>query len=144
LSVQEDSKGLAVQGQFAMKTRLGQEAYELLKMEAIKGLSIGYNSIVSEYDKEKDIRTLKEIELWEISLVTFPANINATVTGVKAFENVKTLREFEESLRDSGLSRAQAQYIVGLCKDSFGRRECSQEDISTVQILKAGIAQYLN
>ena len=123
----EDSKGLAVQGKLALDTQLGKETYNLLKMGAIKGMSIGYNAKVWEYDKEKDIRLLKEIELWEVSLVTFPANIHAQITGVKAFEEAQTIREFETALRDAGLSSKQAVYVISLCRDSFEKRRVSRD-----------------
>ena len=137
-SIVEDSRGLAVQGKIAVDTALGKDAYTLLKMGAIKGLSIGYNTVDYEYNTETKIRTLKEVELWEISLVTFPANINATVTGIKAFEEAKTIREFEEALRDAGLSRKQTNYIISLCRDSFEKeRACRDGGIDAESILSA-------
>lgn len=137
-SISEDSKGLVVQGKIAVDTVLGKDAYTLLKMGAIKGLSIGYNTIDYEYNTETKIRTLKELELWEISLVTFPANVNATITGIKAFEEAKTIREFEEALRDAGLSRKQTNYILSLCRDSFEKeRACRDGGIDAASIIAA-------
>lgn len=121
-SISEDSRGLAVQGKIAINTSLGKDAYTLLKMGAIKGLSIGYNTVDYEYNTESKIRTLKEVDLWEISLVTFPANTNATITGIKAFEEAQNIREFERALRDAGLSQKQAKYIISMCQDSFEKR----------------------
>ncbi|MBY0427972.1 MAG: HK97 family phage prohead protease [Alphaproteobacteria bacterium] len=82
--LKEDMHGLYVEGQLAIKTQDGADAYELLKMGAITGLSIGYNTIKSTRDSKTKIRTLTEVELFEVSLVTFPANVLARVQTVKA------------------------------------------------------------
>ncbi|MDX1922672.1 MAG: HK97 family phage prohead protease [Alphaproteobacteria bacterium] len=82
-SVNEDARGLRVEGKLAVKTQHGAEAYELLKIGAVSGLSIGYSAIKSVKDSKTKIRTLTEVELYEISLVTFPANSLARVHTVK-------------------------------------------------------------
>lgn len=83
-TLEDSDKGLMINGQLCMESPVGQKAYGLMKMEVLKGLSIGYDTIVSEYDRENEIRTLKEVKLWEVSLVTFPMNPLAGVTDVKA------------------------------------------------------------
>ena len=83
-TIQEDKKGLLVEGKLVLETQRGGEAHALLKAGALDGLSIGFMSKKSEMDEETYIRTLKEIDLWEISLVTFPALSSAQVTDVKA------------------------------------------------------------
>ena len=80
----EDAKGLHIKGKLALDTVKGKEAHALLKMGALNGLSIGFVSKQWAYDRETEVRTLTEIELWEVSLVTFPANEKARVTNVKA------------------------------------------------------------
>lgn len=84
LGLSEDQDGLAVQGRLALRTQKGLEAYELLRMGALSGLSIGYRVIAARTDAKRKVRTLLDIDLFEISLVTFPANEAARVTGVKA------------------------------------------------------------
>lgn len=79
----EDSVGLYLEGKLALKTVRGAEAYELMKMGAISGLSIGYVVREDSWDRVTDIRTLKKLELYEVSLVTFPANEASQVTSVK-------------------------------------------------------------
>jgi HK97 family phage prohead protease len=107
----EDEKGLYVEGKLALKTIKGAEAYELLLMGAISGLSIGYNASKYEYDTETYVRKLIDVDLWECSLVTFAMNPEATVSGVKGAE--LTEREFEQLLtRDAGFSRSQAIVII--------------------------------
>lgn len=107
--IREDDKGLYLKGRFA-DTQTGREARELAKMGAISGLSIGFMTVDSEFDKKKNIRYLKEVDLYEISLVTFPANEEAAITAVK--NKPATVREFEHFLRDAGFSRNEAKTIA--------------------------------
>jgi hypothetical protein len=58
--------------------------YGLLKMGALDGLSIGFATKVAEYDDKAGTRKLLEIDLWEVSPVSFPANEDARVDSVKA------------------------------------------------------------
>lgn len=78
----EDNKGLRVKGQLNLETARGREAYALIKQGVLRGLSIGYDTIKEAW--EGTTRKLKEIRLWEWSLVTFPANPLAQVEAVKA------------------------------------------------------------
>ncbi len=84
LSLKEDKNGLAVQGRLALRTQKGEEAYELLKLGALTGLSIGYRVVSSRIDAKRKARILTDLDLFEISLVTFPANEQARVTEMKA------------------------------------------------------------
>jgi len=84
LLVREDLNGLAVEGRLALRTQKGAEAYELLKMGALTGLSIGYRVVSSRVDASRKVRTLTDVDLFEISLVTFPANEAARVSEVKS------------------------------------------------------------
>jgi HK97 family phage prohead protease len=113
----EDSKGLKVEGVLAPTAR-GTDVYTLMKMKprpAITGLSIGY--IARKYTigtkKGEPRRVLHEIDLMEISPVTFPANGKARVTGVKSVGGgLLTEREFEQLLQDAGLSRSESRVVV--------------------------------
>lgn len=96
----EDDRGLFVKGQLNLDVQQGKEAYALLKQGALKGMSIGFNTLIDEVNKETGVRTIKKIDLWEVSLVTFPANDKANVTTVKSAPG--TIREFEKFLRDAG------------------------------------------
>ncbi|MCE2926449.1 MAG: HK97 family phage prohead protease [Rickettsiales bacterium] len=80
----EDDIGLYVEGRLLLSVQRAKEAYELLKEGAVSGLSIGYSPVRYQIDPESGIRTLLEVDLWEISLVTFPANSAAQVTVVKS------------------------------------------------------------
>lgn len=81
--VEEDDYGLYVEALLLLDVQKGREAYSLLKNKAISGLSIGYNVKDSIYDYDSGLRLIRSIDLYEISLVTFPANEMAVVASVK-------------------------------------------------------------
>jgi len=85
----EDEKGLRIKAQINDQIFLGKEIINLIKQGAIKDLSIGFKVIDSYYDNIKEIRFITEIELWEISLVTFPANEQANL--IKPYNLEKSL-----------------------------------------------------
>jgi HK97 family phage prohead protease len=138
----EDSIGLRVRGQIAMKTQRGAEAYELLKMGAISGMSIGFTPREDSYDKLTGITTLKKVKLWENSLVTFPANDAARVQGVKAVDGIITLRDAEDYLREAGISKGQALAFLSKIK-SIARSESAADD-AMLRIREALINSPLN
>ena len=117
-SINEDKRGLIVEGQLVTKSFYGNEAYELMKAGAIKGLSIGYRVPEggAEYDDKKRVRYLKKLDLYEISPVTIPMNTRAQINQVKGIKEAKTERELEYALRDAGLSIQATRYIVSLCR----------------------------
>lgn len=106
----EDEKGLRVKGRILKSIAKGAEAYELVKENAIDGLSIGYRTIKSMDRNGK--RVILQADLWEVSLVTFPMNELARVDAVKAAE--LTERELERKLtQDAGFSRSVARALMG-------------------------------
>lgn len=78
--VREDAKGLYVKGRILTEVERGREAAALLAAGAIDGLSIGYRTLRAERDA-KGQRLLAEVELWEVSLVTFPMLAEARVSA---------------------------------------------------------------
>lgn len=82
--LEEDDHGLYTEFQLAQRAQRAQDAYELLQLKAVKGQSIGFTTIKDVIDG--GIRRLKELKLWEGSIVTFPANELATVTGIKSHD----------------------------------------------------------
>ncbi len=87
-----------------------------MKEGELSGLSIGYKARDYTYGTKPNEprRTLKAVDLHEISPVTFPANVLATISGVKAAASrITTIREFEDFLRDVGrYSHAAAKAIA--------------------------------
>lgn len=82
-TLQEDAHGLYVEGVLQMDVQRGREAHSLLLSGALEGLSIGYTAVKYHYDADRRIRYLTDVDLWEVSLVTFPSNPAANVTQVK-------------------------------------------------------------
>ena len=76
--VREDARGLYVKGRILTDVEKGREAAALIGAGAIDGLSIGYRTVRAARDG-KGRRLLSELELWEVSLVTFPMLPDARV-----------------------------------------------------------------
>ena len=87
--IREDGKGLWVKGRLLPEVARAREAAALIGAGAIDGLSIGYRTIRAERD-QKGRRKLAEVELWEVSLVTFPMLPEAKV-GRKAAEELREM-----------------------------------------------------
>jgi len=132
----EDEKGLRVVGKLALDTVRGKEAHALLKMGALNGLSIGFVSKQWQYDRDTEIRTLVELDLWEVSLVTFPANGKARVTNVKgATDDANVPKDAERILREAGFSKSDATAFVSrVMRMGEERREAAQ---STARAISA-------
>lgn len=78
----DSQSGLRVEGKLLLELPTAQKTYSLLKAGILKGLSIGFDSISDQI--VNGVRRLKELRLWEISLVTFAANPEAQVMTVKS------------------------------------------------------------
>jgi uncharacterized protein len=116
-NIQEDDKGLFCQGTIHPKAQPdGIPVLDIMRMGGIRGLSIGYNTVKSSTDEKKKVRTLEEVDLWEISPVTFPMNTRASITAVKNIYEARTPRELEDALREADMPRDLAKYLVKLCK----------------------------
>ena len=119
----EDGSGLRVTGQLADTPR-GNEIDTLMRMTprpAIDGLSIGY--IPKRYEPrskpEDPRRRITQIDLIEISPVTFPANRNARISSIKSIADMDSITELEDLLRDAGgFSRTEAKSIIARIKCS--------------------------
>ncbi len=136
----EDERGLMVKGRLA-DTQLGREAHTLMQMGALTGLSIGYRTVKYKMDHETGIRTLEDVDLFEVSPVTFPALDSARLSAVKSAEDIRTAREFEEFLREAGFSRTVAKALVaGGYKAAFPQRDAEGELDDIVAAIKRNAA----
>lgn len=140
--MEEDDVGLKVSGKLADTAR-GREVYGLLKMTprpAISGMSIGYiaKEFVVGTKPDEPRRTLKKIELMEVSLVTFPANGKARVQAVKSG---LTIRDAEKCLRDAGFSRSEAKAILA---SGFKASEDLRDAVDDAADLAGSLSQLLN
>lgn len=83
LSIVEDARGLKVRGQLNLAVARAREIRSLLLDGGIDGLSIGFRVERARTDKATGLRRLEKLDLWEISLVTFPMLPAARVGSVK-------------------------------------------------------------
>ena len=93
----EDDKGLFGEGKLLIDdVAKAKEAYALIKNRAIDGLSIGYRTQKWAWNDDDSVLELLEIDLKEVSIVTFPANSDSTVSQVKhqAQQDVKKRWQF--------------------------------------------------
>lgn len=97
LDMQEDAKGLFVKGQLLLDVRKGREAYALMKQRVVDGLSIGF-SLSKSSTSPKGHQLLHEVDLHEVSLVTFAANPKAKVEWVKQIERPTDVANVEWKL----------------------------------------------
>ncbi len=105
--VREDSTGLWVKGRLLESTQRGREAAALIQAGALDGLSIGYRTKRAR-KTDKGQRLLTELELWEVSLVTFPMLPSARVAAKGSFLELEdTWRQIAEVLNGARLEMAR-------------------------------------
>lgn len=129
LEAKEDNHGLWLEGQLwvdgAHPVADSLTARRMMKGPGGAGLSIGFWVRKDEYDATREIRTITDAKLVEVSVVTFPANELARTSGVKGdnefqsilreiFSMIDTPRDFERFLRDAGCTREQAKAIAAV------------------------------
>ncbi len=115
-TLREDARGLFARGRLLPDVVRSKEVLALMKAGALDGLSIGFKAIAARRDRASGIRRIAKIDLWEISVVTFPMMPEARVAAVKTGPRVKpgtSEREFIDWLtRDNGFTRSEAQAFV--------------------------------
>ena len=104
-AVEEDEIGLKVRGRLLDSVEKGREAAALLEAGAIDGLSIGYRVVRAEKDGAG--RRLLEVDLWEVSLVTFPMLPSARVAR-KGDDLARVFRDAREALAAGRRTGGQA------------------------------------
>lgn len=147
LEMEEQSIGLRVKGQLLVDdVQRAKEARALMKAKAVNGLSIGFVTREDSYDRVTGIRTLKKVDLWEVSVVTFPANPSAQISSIKsAIDAIQSFAEAESFLREVGrLSKADATGFIARFKSLSGRSESDEEGVkkALMQRIEARTAAY--
>lgn len=134
--MKEDQHGLWVAGRFTKGVAKATETHLLLKDGAIDGLSIGYRTKDYEIDYDLGVRILKEIDLWEVSIVTMPMNESAFVTAVKNIDSRSLERELRNGLSLSSRDAVRAVSIIkkylsrdGEVEDLMAAREEKLQDL---------------
>jgi HK97 family phage prohead protease len=129
--MKEDENGLYLKGRLLIDDDpLAKRAHAHMKAGSLSGLSIGYVLEDYDYDNDKNAFILKDIDLWEVSLVTFPSNDDARISNVKnAFERGQTPRpsDMERALREVGLSASQAKGFMAKGYKALPPRDAGEE-----------------
>ncbi len=151
----EDGKGLLAKGQIDLEDAFGSRVHRALKQKRMRGLSIGYETKKSHEDEKRPgVRFLDEIDLWEVSVVNFPANRRSLVEAVKSErmdEFARRLRdgdpmpvkEFEDLLRDAGIPRAMATQIASVGYAKAIRSESEGAKAKDLAALREAVTAFL-
>ncbi len=90
--IREDGHGLHVRGQLTTGVARAREVLALMRAGALDGLSIGYRTVRGRKEPKSGVRQLLEVDLWEISVVTFPMLPEARIASVKAADAAAVMR----------------------------------------------------
>lgn len=130
--MREDETGLFLKGRLLIDDDpLAKRAHAHMKAGSLSGLSIGYVLNDYDYDNQKDAFILKDIDLWEVSLVTFPANDEARISNVKSLlERGETPppSKVEKALREVGFSGSQAKAFMAKGYSAITPREAEADE----------------
>lgn len=114
--IYEDARGLFVRGRLTLDVAKARDVRALMKVGAIDGLSIGFKLLKGRRDSATGLRRLTAVDLWEISVVTFPMLPDARITTIKqrgVGGKRPTEREFEHWLiREAGFTGPEARAVV--------------------------------
>lgn len=86
IDIRETAKGLKVTGRLMTNLARGREVFSMMREGVLDGLSIGFRTVKAQKDRKSRIRRLIEVDLWEISIVTFPAQVDARVSDVRSLQ----------------------------------------------------------
>jgi len=133
-SLQEDARGLYAHGRLMPEVAKAREVHALMRAGALDGLSIGFRTVKGRRDRASGTRRLDKVDLWEISVVTFPLLPEARVSSMKARpfgSGLPTEREFERWLTRDASSWRSPRHD----HDDYGRvRAAKQLEQRNVQL----------
>ena len=138
----EDEKGLYVEGELTAGNQQSDAVLAALKHGTVDGLSIGFRLSDGDYEeKQEGGRLIKSVSrLFEISIVSFPADGKARVVEVRSedIDNIKSIRELEGFLRDAGgFSKSVAASLIAKTKQLVKlQRESEEEQKAVEEIVK--------
>ena len=135
--IREDERGLFVKGRLLKDVTLGREAMALMRAGAIDSMSIGYRTKEAVAEAGGRVRKLMEVDLFEVSVVTFPMNEAAMVTDVKNADGKFDPKLMERALRDvCGLSISEAKaFMAEGFKALKGPRDVVTSDAETEALM---------
>lgn len=147
LDMREDERGLQVRGQLTLDIPQARNVHAALRNGTVKGLSIGYRIPPggAEMDRGGKVRRIKSVELFEVSVVTFPMNQRAQVARVKSAAqlSIEDIKEIEDLLRDAGASGAERKRAVSVFKSWLRRDAAAPESASRDEGAAAELADLL-
>jgi hypothetical protein len=120
LELREDARGLFARGRLIPEVARARELFALIRSGAVDGLSIGFRTVKGRVDPQSRVRKIEQVDLWEISIVTFPLLAGARVRAVKekrlasrpvSFARARAEREWT-SLSAPGLAHGQGRVPV--------------------------------
>lgn len=124
----EDGKGLYMEGRMPLADDFVRgRVVPQMKAGSVRAMSIGFTVNEYTYNKEEDIVYFTDVTLWEVSLVTIPANSQAVVTDIKSFEEAKNITELNKLLKMYDISDKKCNIIISKIK-SFVRDEQNKEE----------------
>jgi Escherichia/Staphylococcus phage prohead protease len=135
LDLKEDFRGLKARGRLIPDVARARELLSLIKAGAIDGLSIGYRTVRGQIDPKTRVRRLYQVDLWEISIVTFPLLNGARVSAVKETPpkvsrlRAQAEREWQGMLAgtDIGECRAPRMPVASRLGERVGRRSALRD-----------------
>lgn len=136
IAAREDNKGLYLEGVLNLKTTAGKDAFEHLASGDVDGLSIGYREVRAKPDG--NARLLQELILLEVSVVTWPANVSATVETVK---NIASKSELVDLLREVGLPKTAAARVAAGGWPALAGADHQQKATDLAAIIDAATAE---
>jgi HK97 family phage major capsid protein/HK97 family phage prohead protease len=146
--IYEDNHGLYIEAEINSSTQYGSDAKSLVEQGAINGFSIGFYTKKSNYNKDGTM-TISEIDLWEISLVTFPCNSKAVITEIIPENNKKNKQNIDnrgidymsdlQNAKISKLEKSLEKIELALSRNDFSiDNNDSTSDVKFVSFLKTG------
>jgi HK97 family phage prohead protease len=100
-AIAEDARGLRVKGRLSLAVARGREVHALMRQGALDGLSIGFRTVRAKTDGKTGVRRITEVDLWEISIVTFPMLPEARVATVKAAPDARAMTALIATIRSA-------------------------------------------
>lgn len=134
LEMHEDDHGLYVKGKILPKISKGAEVLEMIREKVVDGLSIGFRTVKSLWEEGTDHRQILEVDLWEISVVTFPANARARVDAVKSVRDAETI------LREGGVPANFAKLVAKYGFEEANRRVTKDRRDDGLQTVNINVA----
>lgn len=154
IKISETQQGLVAAGELNLEVQAAREARALMRQGALRSMSVGF--MIQDYEINRDAgkgyrRLIKQAELLEVSIVTFPANQQALVASVKALTKedegrvaIKSVRDFERWLRDAGWSKRQATGLASHGWKAIGEIPVEEPTTQLTQILEKHLNELRN